>query len=258
MSILPGRDAAYSHRHAVNNSAVITRPGWPRSISTTSRPTRDGPPPDPDCDPPAELARLTSTELDELYPSAPPRYKFGPAGFLPRDGSGHGSGFAEGGALDALAPGVALAGFADDAQAAVLPEAPAMTSGQLRAAVGRAVLAADPDAARRDREERLAEARVEYWTDPTGTASLAGRDLPSAPALAADKRLGQIARAWKKQGTAAGLDLLRARAYLALLLGHDVGVPPADLLPAGSAPVPARGAAASGTVPGSCGRACRI
>jgi uncharacterized protein DUF222 len=123
-------------------------------------------------------------------------------------------------------------------EAAVLPGAPVMTSGQLRAAVARAVLAADPDAARRDREERLTEARVECWTDPTGTANLAGRDLPSAPALAADKRLGQIARAWKKQDAAAGLDLLRARAYLALLLGHDVDVPPADLLPAGSAPAP--------------------
>jgi hypothetical protein len=111
-----------------------------------------------------------------------------------------------------------------------------MTPGQLRAAVARAVLTADPDAARRDREERLAEARVECWTDPTGTASLVGRDLPSAQTLAADKRLGHIARAWKKQGAAAGLDLLRARAYLALLLGHDVDVAPADLLPAGSAP----------------------
>jgi hypothetical protein len=113
-----------------------------------------------------------------------------------------------------------------------------MTSGQLRAAVARAVLAADPDAGRRDREQRLTEARVECWTDPTGTANLVGRDLPSAPTLAADKRVGQIARAWKKQGAAAGLDLLRARAYLALLLGHDVDVPPADLLPAGSAPAP--------------------
>jgi len=116
-------------------------------------------------------------------------------------------------------------------EAAVLPEAPGMTSGQLRAAVACAVLAADPDAARRDREERLKDARVECWTDPTGTASLAGRDLPCAQTLAADQRLGQIARAWKKQlaaawkhtgpagqqpRPAAGTDLLRARAYLAL------------------------------------------
>ena len=131
-------------------------------------------------------------------------------------------------------------------EVSVLPDAPGMTTGQLRAAVARAVLAADPDAARSDREERLKDARVECWTDPTGTASLAGRDLPSAETLAADQRLGQIARSWKKQVAAAwkqagpdqaesrpvtGIDLLRARAYLALLLGQPVDTPPADLLP---------------------------
>jgi hypothetical protein len=36
---------------------------------------------------------------------------------LPRDGAGHGAGFAAGGALDALAPGPGLAGFTDDAHA---------------------------------------------------------------------------------------------------------------------------------------------
>ena len=47
--------------------------------------------------------------------------------------------------ITGLAPGHAAA-----VEAAVLPEAPGMTSGQLRAAVAHAVLAADPDAARRD------------------------------------------------------------------------------------------------------------
>ena len=130
--------------------------------------------------------------------------------------------------------------------AAVLPGAAGMTSGQLRAAVARAVLAADPGAARRQREEDLKDARVECWTDPAGTANLAGRSLPCAETLAADQRLGQIARVWKKQiaaawkqagpagepsRPAAGTDLLRARAYLALLLGQPAGNPPADLLP---------------------------
>jgi hypothetical protein len=141
-------------------------------------------------------------------------------------------------------------------EAAVLPDAPGMTTGQLRAAVARAVLAADPDAARSDREERLKDARVECWTDPTGTASLAGRDLPSAETLAADQRLGQIARSWKKQLAAAwkqagpdqaesrpvtGIDLLRARAYLALLLGQPVGCPPFDLLPLAGSRAPCSG-----------------
>ena len=42
----------------------------------------------------------------------------GPAGFVPRDGTGCGSGFADGGALDVLAAGMSLAGFADEACAA--------------------------------------------------------------------------------------------------------------------------------------------
>lgn len=110
-------------------------------------------------------------------------------------------------------------------EAAVLADAPGMTTGQLRSAVARAVLAADPDAARQQREEELQDARVECWANPAGTANLAGRNLPSAQALAADKRLGEIAAAWKRQiaaawkhadpdeeppSPAAGTDLLRA------------------------------------------------
>ncbi|HEY2575705.1 MAG TPA: DUF222 domain-containing protein, partial [Streptosporangiaceae bacterium] len=114
---------------------------------------------------------------------------------------------------------------------AVLPRAPGLTTGQLRAAVSRAVLSADPQAARRRREQALRHARVEYWADPEGTASLSGRNLPPASVLAADQRLCQIAAAWKKQGAIGGLDLLRAHAYLALLLGQNITTPPASLLP---------------------------
>jgi hypothetical protein len=341
----------------------------------------DGPPPedadepwpDPDSGPPAWIAGLSDLELDELLARATPaspawRVEAGrpgdpapgeawPAGCLPRDGTGGGTGFGDGGVLDVLAAGLVLAGFAEDAhqmlhevsddaligvlrawrrvaswaaarelaavaelarrrpadgtppapvggmplnfsaflpeevgaaltlthlsavretrlaldlagpladtaaalaagridlrkaelfsdatltltdahtaavEGAVLPEAPDLTTGQLRRALARAVLAADPDAARRQREEALKEARVDCYPDPAGTATLAGRNLPAASVLAADKRLCAIAKAWKKQGAAGEMDLLRARAYLTLLLGLDVTVPPADLLP---------------------------
>jgi hypothetical protein len=116
-------------------------------------------------------------------------------------------------------------------EVAVLPRAPWMTTGQLRAAVARAVYKADPLAALRGREAAQRTARVEYWTDAAGTGSLAGRCLPPAETLAADQRLCQLAKRWKKQGATAGMDMLRARAYLALLLGHDISTPPPDLLP---------------------------
>jgi hypothetical protein len=343
---------------------------------------------DPDCDRPDELADLMTPELEQLIAEGPaPVPEFGPAGFLPRDGSGRGAGFADGGVLDVLAPGVSLAGFADDAhrrladtdddsligvlrgwrrlaawaqarelatitelarrrpaggappaapgafparmsefiadevalaltltarsaeaelglaldlagrpatfaaletgridlprakiiaegvstleadhadtvEAAVLPRAPGLTTGQLRAAVARAVLAVDPQAARRRREDSEKSARVDCWPEPCGTASLAGWHLPSAQALAADKRLCQIATAWRRQGATGETDLLRARAYLALLLGLPIDAPPADLLPPGladppvpadPAPDPAPGSPAPG--PGSTARA---
>ena len=48
---------------------------------------------DPDGDRPDELADLMTPELEQLIAEAPaPAPAFGPAGFLPRDGPGHGAG----------------------------------------------------------------------------------------------------------------------------------------------------------------------
>jgi hypothetical protein len=78
--------------------------------------------PDPDSGPPPELADLTTPELEELIATQPaPVADIGPAGFWPRDRSGGGCGFADGGELDVLGPGVPLAGFADDARMPASP-----------------------------------------------------------------------------------------------------------------------------------------
>ena len=108
---------------------------------------------------------------------------------------------------------------AEAVEAAILEVAEGLTTGQLRARLHRLVLSVDPGAARRRREKAEKQAHVECWTDPEGTASLAGRYLPPAQVLAADRRLCAIATAWKKLGAEGGMDLLRAHAYLALLLG---------------------------------------
>ncbi len=113
-------------------------------------------------------------------------------------------------------------------EAAVIGAARAQTTGQLRVAVRRAVLAADPNAARERKEEALREARVERWTEPVGTAALAGRDLPPAEVLAADANLTALAKQLKAAGVEGTLDMLRAKIYLALL----TGTPVAALLPA--------------------------
>src|SRR5215469_3465356 len=78
---------------------------------------------DPDADQPAELATLSDPELEELLAAAsswpaPPAWPLSyrdpdgpggtpwPAGSGPRDRSGGGCGFADGGELDVLGPGV--------------------------------------------------------------------------------------------------------------------------------------------------------
>src|SRR5487761_1179302 len=78
--------------------------------------------------------------------------------------------------LDAVGP--LSAEHAAAVEAAVLPAAAGQTTGELRKSVTAAVLALDPDAVRRRREEAEKRARVECYPDPDGTAALTGRSLP--------------------------------------------------------------------------------
>ncbi len=106
----------------------------------------------------------------------------------------------------------------------VIGAAANQTAGQLRHRVRRAVLAADPAAAERRRQERQRQARVELYDEQSGTAALSGRDLPTAAALAADARIDATARALKAAGSPATLSQLRAAAFLARLSGQHVAV----------------------------------
>jgi hypothetical protein len=108
-------------------------------------------------------------------------------------------------------------------ESAVIGRAPGQTSGQLRAATQRAVLAADPAAAQRRRDEARKDARVEVWDERSGTAALAGRDLPPTDVLVADKRIDALARHLKAAGREETLSELRAEVYLALLQGQPIG-----------------------------------
>ena len=62
---------------------------------------------------------------------------------------------------------------------------------------------------------------MERWAEDTGNAALMGRELPPDEVLAADQRI----TAWAKELRTAGLEgdmgVLRARAFLDLLLGKD-------------------------------------
>ena len=112
-------------------------------------------------------------------------------------------------------------------ESAILPAAGGQTSGQLRAALRRAVIAADPEGAEQRRQQAQRHAKVNLYPDPDAdTATLAGSRLPSVHAAAAMARLTAIARAMKSAGMAGGLDYLRAIAFTGLLLGTLPLVPP--------------------------------
>ena len=151
-----------------------------------------------------------------------------------------------------------LAGLGDIAAAAIAAvvggDAAGLTTSRLRDRLHREVLAFDPQAARKRREKAEKDARVECWAEPSGTWSMAGRDLPPAGVLAADQHLDADARALKAAGAAGTLAQLRAAVFLARLNGQplDTLLPaphPGNERPGTSTPAaPARTSALARTV----------
>jgi Domain of unknown function (DUF222) len=113
----------------------------------------------------------------------------------------------------------------------VLPGAGELTTGQLRAALRRAVIAVDPEGAERRREEAERRAKVSLYGDEDGTAALSGSGLPVIHASAAWARITAMARALKVSGATGGMDLLRAQVFIGLLLGTLPFIPPAEGAP---------------------------
>ena len=110
-------------------------------------------------------------------------------------------------------------------EAQVLGRAPAQTTGQLRACLNRALLAADPAAAERRRQREEKYARIEQTPEPGGvTATLGGRYLPVTATVAAWNRISALARQLKGTGADGSLDELRVQVYLALLTGQATGI----------------------------------
>ena len=107
------------------------------------------------------------------------------------------------------------------AEALVLGRAGRLTPGGLRAAIARAVIQVAPEKARKRREAAAQDARVQRWAEDSGNAALMGRELPPAEVLAADQRITAWARQLRAAGLDGDMDVLRARAYLDLLLGQD-------------------------------------
>jgi len=79
----------------------------------------------------------------------------------------------------------------------------------------------NPEKARKRREQMARRTRVERWSEDSGNAGLAGRELPPAQVLAADQRVTAWAKQLRKAGLDGDMDQLRARAFMDLLLGTD-------------------------------------
>ena len=112
-------------------------------------------------------------------------------------------------------------GEARAAEALVLGRAGTLTPSGLAAAIARAVMQVAPEKAKKRREQAAREARLERWAEASGNAGLAGRELPPAEVLAADQRVNAWARQLRQAGVEGGMDELRARAYLDILLNRD-------------------------------------
>ena len=94
-----------------------------------------------------------------------------------------------------------------------------------------------PEKARERREQAAKDARVERWAEDSGNAALMGCELPPNEVLAADQRITAWAKELRKAGLEGDMDVLRARAFLDLLLGKD-SRPAATAAPDGGGPGP--------------------
>jgi hypothetical protein len=125
--------------------------------------------------------------------------------------------------VDIIARATALldAEEARQAEALVLGRARVLSPAALRRAIALAVAQVNPAKAKKRREHAARNARVERWAEDSGNAGLAGRELPSAEVLAMDQRITWWARQLQAAGLDGGMDQLRARALIDLLLDQD-------------------------------------
>ncbi len=135
-----------------------------------------------------------------------------------------------------------------------MPRAGEQTTGQLRASLRRAVITADPDGAERRRQQAERQAKVVLYPDAEGTASLSGQKLPGIRAAAAFARITALARALKAAGSDGGIDLLRSKVLIGLLLGTLPYIPPPPDGPPDTDSPPDGGPPGTGGPPGDCGR----
>ncbi len=130
-------------------------------------------------------------------------------------------------AAKAKAVGEALQQLPDEdaaaAEALILPELPGKTYGQVVKLAVHAAVTVDPDSAARRREDaERNRSRVEMFREQSGAAALAGRELPTDQALAANANVCGRAVEYQESGAfpdGTRMDQYRVAAFLDLLNG---------------------------------------
>ena len=148
-------------------------------------------------------------------------------------------------AAKAKAVGEALQQLSDEdaaaAEALILPELPGKTYGQVVKLAVHAAVTVDPDSAARRREDAERDrSRVEMFREQSGAAALAGRELPTGQALAANASVCARAVEYQESGAfpdGTRMDHYRVTAFLDLLNGVTAGERIAAGLLPGSGPV---------------------
>jgi hypothetical protein len=113
---------------------------------------------------------------------------------------------------------------------ALLPAAPAWTTGQLIEQIKRYAIALEPEWARHRYEEAVRGRRVVGTRNSDGSANLAGYDLPVDQVAAACARIDRLAKAAKHAGRVEPIDFLRAELFLGLTDGSYAGLDDAAIL----------------------------
>ncbi|WP_169736785.1 HNH endonuclease signature motif containing protein [Pseudonocardia spinosispora] len=117
-----------------------------------------------------------------------------------------------------------LAGLPEDLTATViariLPIAPGLTTGQLRARILKLIITVEPDRAEDQYEQALADRMVVGYLDSAGTATVTATGLPPDEAAAATERIAKLALDAKRAGHRGRIDQLRADIFLRLLDGR--------------------------------------
>jgi hypothetical protein len=143
--------------------------------------------------------------------------------------------------------------LAQAVEARVLPDAGDQTTGQLRAALRRAVIAVDPRGADDRRRDAELQADVRLYPDESRTSTLAATGLPAVHGAAMMARLSALARGLRAGGAGGPLGLLKAYALTGLVLGTMPLIPPGPGAPADPGPdePPDPGPGAPPGMPGS-------